>query len=306
VKYALGCYSTSAEQLFAQHIISWRIDMKKRLIYPLFVTLIIFLVSPVVHSQMTVEQILDRMVTEFEKGVQNIVDYTVTTNMYTAEYKKTYVDGRPTFKSRVRVRGMEQLSGGAISTSSMGHSEFYDSKMFDYLKENAEYRGIETLDGARTHTLFVAELRELVTEANADQAKNVHFYVDADTWVLRKMKFDVQMEDPPGKTQTMNASVSFQDFRNIEGMQIPFKTVMEMEGLDSAISEAEREEARKSMEELQKQLESMPAQQRRMMENMLGPQLRQLENMLAGEKFEIAIQVEEVKVNTGLSDDLFN
>jgi hypothetical protein len=277
-----------------------------RFLFPMSIALVIFLVSPAAYSQMTVDQILDNMVKEFEKGIRNIDDYTVTTNMYTAEYKKTYVDGRPTFKSRVRVRGMEQLSGGAISTSSMGHSEFFDSDMFNYLKEHAEYRGIETIDGARTHTVFVSELRDLVTDANADQAKNVHFYVDADMWVLRKMKFDVQMEDPPGQAQTMNAIVSFQDFRTIKEMQMPFKTVMEMEGLDSAISDAEREEARKSMEELQKQLDAMPAQQRSMMENMLGPQLRQLENMLAGEKFEIVIQVEEVKVNTGLTDDLFN
>ncbi len=270
------------------------------------IVLAIFLISSAAHSQMTVDQILDNMVKEFEKGIQDIDDYTVTTNMYTAEYKKTYVDGRPTFKSRVRVRGMEQLSGGAISTSSMGHSDFFDTDMFNYLKENAEYRGTETIDGARTHTVFVSELRDLVTDANADQAKNVHFFVDADMWVLRKMEFDVQMEDSPGQAQTMNAIVRFQDFRTIEGMHMPFKTVMEMEGLDSAVSDAEREEARKSMEELQKQLDAMPAQQRSMMENMLGPQLRQLENMLAGEKFEIVIQVEEVNVNTGLTDELFN
>jgi len=255
---------------------------------------------------MTVEQILNNMVAEFEKGVRNIDDYTLITNMYTAEYKKTYVDGRPTFKSRVRVRGMEQLSGGAISTSSMGHSEFFDPDMFNYLKEHAEYRGTETIDGARAHNIFVEELRELVTDANADRTRNVHFYIDADLWVLRKMTFDVQMKERPGEEQTMNGIVRFQDFRNIEGMLMPFKTVMEMEGLDSAVSDAEREEARKSMEELKKQLDAMPAQQRSMMENMLGPQLRQLENMLAGEKFEIVIQVEEVKVNTGLTDDLFN
>lgn len=280
--------------------------MYTRFSFLISIVLTIFLESPVAHSQVTVEQILNNMITEFEKGVRDIDDYTVTTNMYTAEYKKTYVDGRPTFKSRVRVRGMEQLSGGAISTSSMGHSEFFDSDMFNYLKEHAEYRGIETIDGERTHTIFVSELRDLVTDANADQAKNVHFYVDTDMWVLRKMQFDVQMENSPDQIETMNAIVRFQDFRNIEGMQMPFKTVMEMEGLDSSISDAEREEARKSMEELQKQLDAMPAQQRSMMENMLGPQLRQLENMLAGEKFEIVIQVEEVKVNTGLTDDLFN
>lgn len=280
--------------------------MYTKFIFLISIVLAIFLISSAAHSQMTVDQILDNMVKEFEKGIQDIDDYTVTTNMYTAEYKKTYVDGRPTFKSRVRVRGMEQLSGGAISTSSMGHSDFFDTDMFNYLKENAEYRGTETIDGARTHTVFVSELRDLVTDANADQAKNVHFFVDADMWVLRKMEFDVQMEDSPGQAQTMNAIVRFQDFRTIEGMQMPFKTVMEMEGLDSAISDAEREEARKSMEELQKQLDAMPAQQRSMMENMLGPQLRQLENMLAGEKFEIVIQVEEVKVNTGLTDELFN
>lgn len=270
------------------------------------IVLLIILVSPALYSQMTVEQVLDNMVKEYERGVQNIDDYTVVTDLYTAQYKKTYVDGRPTFKSRVQITGMEQFGGDAVSTSAMGHSEFYDTKMFNHLKQNAEYRGIETVDGARTHTLFVSELADLVEEQNADQAKNVHFYIDTDMWVLRKMTFDMEIPDDAGQVQQMNSAILFQDYRNIEGMNMPFKTVMEMEGLDSAISEEEREEARRSLQEMKEQLDAMPQQQRKMMERVMGSSMRQLEKMLEGEKFEIVIEVKEVKVNTGLTDDLFN
>ncbi len=280
--------------------------MYSRFIMQTLIVLLIILVSPALYSQISVEQVLDNMVQEYERGVQNIDDYTVVTDMYTAQYKKTYVDGRPTFKSRVQVKGMEQFGDEAVSTSAMGHSDFYDTKMFNSLKENAEYKGTETVDGARTHALFVPELTDLVEEQNGDQAKNVHFYIDADKWVLRKMTFDLEIEADDGQVQKMNSTIRFQDYRNIEGMNMPFKTVMEMEGFDSAISEEEREEARKSMEELRQQLDAMPQQQRKMMENMMGPQLRQLEKMLQGEMFEIVIETQEVKVNTGLTDDLFN
>jgi hypothetical protein len=268
--------------------------------------LIVFMFTGIsrLHAQITAVQVLDNMYKEYERGVQNINDYTVATNIYTAQYKKTFVNGRPTFKSRIQVKGMEQFGGEAVSSSTMGHGEFFDEEMFNHIKQNARYEGTETIDGTRTHRLFIPELKELTEKGESDQAKNVYFYVDADRWVIRKIKFDVEMQEQPG--QIMSPIIRFQDYRNVQGMYMPYTTVMEMEGLDDAISPEDREEARKGMAELKKQLEDMPDQQRKMMENMLRPQIEQLEKMLAGDKFEMVIEVQEVQVNTGLSDDLFN
>lgn len=268
----------------------------------------LFLISSSsVYTQMTTSQVLDNMRDAHEQSIRNIDDYTVVTDMYTAQYKKTYVDGRPTFKSRVQIKGMEQFGGDEqMASSTMMHTELFDDDVYNYLRQNAEYRGTETVDGNRTHILFVSDLEPLAEEDEEDIAQNGYFYVDADIWVLRKMKFNVESEVEPGQVQEMQPVIRFLDYRNIEGLHIPFRTVMELGDLDATISPEEREEARRAMQEFERELEQMPEQQRKMMEQMMKPQMERFEKMLEGDKLEIVIEVEDVQVNTGLPDDLFN
>jgi hypothetical protein len=80
---------------------------------------------------------------------------------------------------------------------------------------------------------------------------------------------------------------------------------MERGDMDDSVSPEDREKARQGMKDLEKQMAEMPEAQRKMMEGMLKPQIERLQKMLAGDKIEFVITVEEVKVNTGLSDELF-
>ncbi len=280
--------------------------MYSRFMYTATVIFLTLFGTSALYAQMTASQVLNNMLETHERGIQNIDDYTVVTDMYTAQYKKTYVDGRPVFKSRVQVRGMEQFDGQAASSSTMGHSELFDDNIFRYLKQSARYEGTETIDGIRTHVLFVADLEPIAEPGETDHPKNAYLYVDADKWVMSKMKFDVEVEMEPGQKQMMQPVIRFLDYRSVEGMLLPFKTVMELGDMDAAISPEEREEAREAMAEMKRELEQMPEQQRQMVENMMRPQLEQYEKMLEGDAFEIVIEVQEVQVNTGLSDDLFN
>lgn len=281
--------------------------MYSRIFLSTVIVLLFMLGTASVHAQPTAAQVLDNMREAHERGIQNINDYTVVTDMYTAYYKKTYVDGRPTFKSRVQIRGLEQFGGNEqMASSTMFHSELFDDKTYDFLRQNAQYRGTETVDGHRTHVLFVPDLEPLSDDDEEDYAQNGYFYVDDGLWVLRKMKFDIETEIEPGQTAEMQPVIRFLDYRDIEGLHLPFRTVMEFGDLDATISPEEREEALQAMRELERELAQMPEEQRRMVEQMMKPQIERFEKMLEGDKLEIVIKVEDVRVNTGLPDDMFN
>jgi len=281
--------------------------MYSRMICSVLFVLLLLCGTSAAHGQISATEVLDNMRETHERAIQNIDDYTLVTDMYTAYYKKTYVDGRPTFKSHVQIKGLEQFGGSEdMASSTMMHTDLFDEDVYNFLSQNAQYQGTETVDGYQTHILYVPDLEPITDEGEEEYAQNGYFYVDADLWILRKMKFDVETEIEPGQVQEMHPVIRFLDYRDIEGLQIPFKTVMELGDLDATISPEDREEARQSMRELERELEQMPEQQRKMMEQMVKPQLERLEKMLEGDKFEIVIEVEDVQVNTGLTDDMFN
>ncbi len=281
--------------------------MYSRMICSVLFVLLLLCGTSAAYGQISATEVLDNMRETHERAIQNIDDYTLVTDMYTAYYKKTYVDGRPTFKSQVQIKGLEQFGGSEdMASSTMMHTDLFDEDVYNFLSQNAQYEGTETVDGYQTHVLFVPDLEPITEEGEEEYAQNGYFYVDADLWILRKMKFDVETEIEPGQVQEMQPVIRFLDYRDIEGLQIPFKTVMELGDTDATISPEDREEARQAMRELERELEQMPEQQRKMMEQMMKPQIERFEKMLEGDKFEIVIEVEEVQVNTGLTDEMFN
>jgi hypothetical protein len=251
---------------------------------------------------MSVERVLDNMREAYEKSIRNIDDYTVESDLYTAYHKKTIVDGKPVFKIRTDVKG---LIPGMGSSTSVGHDNIFNTEMYEQLRTRAEYKGTEQVNGVRTHVLFAPELKSPGQEDEpAPPMKNVRMYIDADLWVLRQMTADMEVDADKG-TQTIQPVFVFDDYRNFDGLLIPFITRMEMGDMDDSVSPEDREKARQGMKDLEKQMAEMPEAQRKMMEGMLKPQIERLQKMLAGDKIEFVITVEEVKVNTGLSDELF-
>jgi len=75
----------------------------------------------------------------------------------------------------------------------------------------------------------------------------------------------------------------------------PYAMDMTMTGLDAAISEEDRAQARAWMA----RMDSMPADKRAMMEQMMGPQLQRMKEILESGKVDVSIQVKDVKVNAG-------
>ncbi len=246
-------------------------------------------------------EVLDNAYQHYERSIANIDDYVLETDLYTTYYKKAYDNGRPYFKSRTEYSGI----GGVETVSNVSDAELFSPESFEKMKRTAKYEGTERVDGYRTHVIFIPELESFIDEDEDeldDTMQNVRFYFDADNYVLRKMKFSIETEADDGRQIKVEPLVRMKDYRNIEGMQIPFQTLIIVEGLSGHMSEAERREAREGLKEMERELENMPAEQKRMMEEMMGGQLDQLRKMLEEDRMEMNIQVKNVRVNTGMED----
>ncbi len=162
------------------------------------------------------------------------------------------------------------------------------------------------VDGVRMHVLEVPEMTIPDAEGlTQERVQNARLFIEPDKWAPRRMTFDAEAEVEPGRTETVSPEIRLDDYRNVEGMWIPYRTTMIMEIGEELLGPEQREEAQRQLAQMETQLEQMPEQQRDMMEQMMGNQLDQLRQMLDGERMEWTIHVEEVKVNTGLPDHLF-
>ncbi len=254
---------------------------------------------------MTGAELLDTMRDAYEEQHESIEDYTLVTDMYTTYYRKKIVDGRTTFETRTEVHGPREWkeAGDAVH---VGHSDLFDPEIYDELRRAARYGGTETRNGDSMPVLEIDEMR-LPSEPDTDgqRLQNVRMLIEPGKWVAREMSFDVDVDVRPGQTGAFSPEFHFDDYRNVEGMWIPYRTTLIIEIGDDLIGPEEREQARQQLAQMERQLEQMPEEQRAMMEQMMGGRIDQIRGMLEGERMEWVINVREVKVNTGLSDDLF-
>ncbi len=248
-------------------------------------------------------ELLEVVWQHYERSIRDINDYVVVTEQFTTHYVKKYDNGRPYFVSQVETESV----WGAVSalgmhtTSPMADSDFFTREVFEILKQYATYEGTHKHDGLNMHVLFLKDMRAFmdVIDDVDDSFGQLRLYFDDEHWLLRQMEFSAEAEIEEGKSQLIAPVIGFTDYRNISGMMVPFQTRITVGGLMSQLSDDEREEARQALAELDKELATMPAQQRQMMEQMMSGQLDQLRSMVQDDTIEFVINVQEVRVNTG-------
>ena len=243
-------------------------------------------------------EILQTVRQEYERSIENIDDYKVVSDMYTTYYKKAYDNGRPYFRSRMETDAM----GGMESTSSVSDAELFSPETFETLQNNAIFEGTETIDGYEVHIIYIEEIEGLLEdEEDLDETlTDLRIFIDTQNWVMRQMAFSVQAAMEDGMMREIEPVIQFKDYRNHQGMLIPWETVTIISGLDDALSDEERQEAEEGLREMERELENMPEAQRDMVKRMMGDQLEQLRNMLAGDQMEFITRVHEVEVNIGV------
>ena len=259
---------------------------------------LVLLAAPSASAQ-SVADIVDQMYEAFERHSRGVDNYTLVQSMMGFEtvtyFEKEIVDGRPIFR----------MSGSSTEgfSMSLGDDDVGYGGVFQFgpdLVEHGRYGGREQIDGNAVHVLAIDDLSTLDIGGPSGPedmdfvAKNGRIYVDVETMIVRRMEFDGEATSDRG-VHEMTSRVDMEDFREVDGLLIPHRTVMHIEGLGGMMDP----EMQAQMEEMRKQLESMPEAQRAMMERMMAGQMENLEKMMNGEGMTIEVTVTEVRVNAG-------
>ncbi len=257
------------------------------------VPLAVVLALPPAVAAQSAEKILMTSLEEYERRMEGIENYTIVQETMGFEtsitFERTEVDGRTVF-----------LPKGQEGASSGGMSNFY--RMYPKIAERAELEGKASVDGKQCHVIAV-DLSGLDVDQGMDMGgrgdfipKKGKLYVDTDDYVIRKMEMEGEIT-VDGETRPMTAVTVLSDYREVEGLLHPFQVDITATGLAAGMSEEDAEEARKGLEEMEKNLEGMDASQRAMVERMMGPQMEKLLKMLETGQFEITVITKEVRVN---------
>ena len=157
------------------------------------------------------------------------------------------------------------------------------------------------LNDVEVHVLDIADLRGTGFGSNVAQDSEFEptrgrVYLDTETYVPRRLIFEGEM-NRDGSTLPLTATIDMGDYRELQGLLIPYRTVTTIDGLAAAIDP----EVRAQFEQMRRELENMPAQQRQMIESMMADQMKQLEAMMSddGAPMVIEVVVTDVRVNEG-------
>lgn len=259
------------------------------------------LASPV--ASQSAADIVDRMLAEYARRTEGVDNYTLIQDAMGFEtvtyHEKEMVDGRPVFRLR-------QASAGGMETSA-GDGSLDDVYMFgSELAERAEYEGRENIDGREVHVLALSDLSDLglargMAPDDGDfEPRSGKIFIDAERYAPRRMVFDGELTNEQG-VHEVTTTIDMLDYEEVDGMLMPHRTAVSIEGLGAAMDP----EMREQFEEMQRQLESMPESQRAMVETMMSAQLEQFESMMAGGDGPVTFEmtVKEVRVNSGPPGD---
>jgi hypothetical protein len=266
--------------------------------FALLAAALVVAAAPHVHAQ-SAGEIFDRMLAEHERRTEGIENYTLV--QQTMGFETVMYFEREAINGRSLLRLKRTTTMGVTvdaDEDDAGFNEIYE--VAHQLAEHATYVGRKEVDGRSVHVLRIDDLAEIdfghgaVDDDSDFVPERGTIYVDTDLFIPRRMEFEGSMATEQGTTDVTSV-VDLHDYREIEGMLVPFRTVVEMRGLSEAIDP----EMRQQYEEMKRQLAEMPESQRAMAERMMKGQLEQIEKMMQGDAMVIEMTVTDVRVNAG-------
>lgn len=255
---------------------------------------------PAHGTAQSASDIVERMLSEYARRVADVDNYTLvqqTMGFETVSYfEKEVVDGRPVFRSRTSVTS---LGVTADVSEDSGVDDVY--AIGEELGRRGTYAGVRSVDDYDLHVIEVGDFAGLdfggdLAPDSDFRAKSGTFFLDVDTYVPRRVEFVGSLTNEEG-VHDITSIIEMGDYREVQGMLVPYRTAVTIEGLGEAIDA----ETRAQFEEMQRELESLPPQQRAMVEQMMAGQLEQFRSMMAGEDAPMTFQVlvTAVRVNEG-------
>jgi hypothetical protein len=130
-----------------------------------------------------------------------------------------------------------------------------------------------------------------------DTVEDISLYIDSDKLVVRKMEYTIQSKIKGGEVRKISPVIKNRDFRNVEGMLIPYETATIVKGL--TLTDEEREKVEKGLRDFEEKLEEMPESQREMVEAMAGGKIKKYRKMIEEDQYKQVSRVKNIEVNTG-------
>ena len=255
---------------------------------------------PALAAAQSPADIVDRMLEVYERNTASVENYTVVQEVMGFEselyFEKEMRDGRPVFQ----LRGSSSAGVSSEVEEDFGYSDVYAAG--PELAEHARYGGTERIGGEEVHVLLIDDLSalDLVPETGPQESefepRTGRILIDTDLWVPRRMEFTGDLDTGGGPVEVTSV-IDLEDYRDDQGLLMPYRTVVRMEGLGAAIDP----EMRAEYEEMRRQLEGLPEGQREMVEQMFRGQMEQMEALMSGEDgtMTVEMRVLEVRVNQG-------
>ena len=289
---------------------------KKISIGIIMVCLILFIGSTCAAG-MSAQEVISNMQKTYEKQMKGINDYTVVqkgtggvaalAGETTVYHKKAEIKGEVIYKTRTESEAM----GMSIVSIYDGNynwtknpmtgeiekkvSEFNPGQIWKNIDlSKSKYLGEEEIDGGKTYILQIDNAMQVMGnpqnfspqggESEGTAESSGKLWISSKTWMPVRML--IIMKTKPGEGaegMAMNTEITtdLKDYRQVGSMLHPYQLVMSMamEMDTSGLSEEEKKEQEQAMQMMQSMMSGMGS---------------------------FTIETLDLKVNTGLSDDLFD
>lgn len=201
-----------------------------------------------------------------------------------------------------------EAAGDASAAGNVGAEEAATGESMMRFRKKAKVVGKERI-GKRTAVHVRAEDLNVTEEADGREItiNAISLWIDAEKYVPLKMRMDGVMTQGR-ESQDIFIERLDDDYRTVpeSKLYMPYRNVMRMAGLLGPKERKEMEEARKQLEDFDKQLASMSPEQRAMVENTAGSQIQMLRKMVESGDMTVVTTVRAIRVNTGLSGAFAN
>ncbi len=282
-------------------------------------------------GKMTAEKVIQNCVASYEEQMKGVKDITEVTDRGVTYQKWVTIEGETVCKTRNEMEmmgkkfvtiydgiyqwGQDPVSG-EVTKEKIDYNPYETMENLETIMETitAQYGGTEEIDGYETHILSIEDITKLMGSAKPAEMEELKasgkLWVDEEDWVIRKMEMNIEGVDEEGEERTIKITIERKDFHKDNGLLTPYRTVMTtvmaIGGEVPGLSPEQEQEMRQALAEIQKQLEEMSPEERKLAEAFMKPRIEMMEKMLAGGGMETVTEVKKVEINTGLSDDLFD
>lgn len=262
---------------------------------------------------------LQRLKDSYQRRKEGIRDFTVVTEASTSCHRRVKIGPKETFASR------EETVIGEIRTVTVydgRHHWWRDPASGEIRKEEpechpflflenldrvaAEPKGTEIISGKETRILEVADMRPLLGARDRNGPFPGKLWVDTEISVIRRISFNGEAEPELWRKVPVTYVIDLENYRDIGGMPFPHRIVLSSNGEGLSVPAERKGELEKQLSGFRKGIEELPADQKEEgLGRLLQANVERLEQLLSGKGLQQVTVVKEVRINTGLSVELF-